>query len=242
MPEYHIHILRTIIIYFTVFLVMRFMGKREIGKLSIFDLVISVMIAEIAVFAIEDVSRPIWDGIVPMAVLLLIQLSIAYLALKSRTLRLWFDGKPSPLIDRGKLNREQMKKQRYNLDDLMVQLRENQIASMKDVEFAILETSGKLSVIETEHAQRKKLEQKLHKLQQNELANADLQFPPGFRFEELPIPLIMDGKIQDDNLEKLGKNRFWLKMQLKLANVRSVEDVYLCTVDHEGELYITPQL
>ena len=140
--------LRTVLIYFVVFLMLRIMGKREIGKLSLFDLVISIMIAEIAVFVLEDAKKPLMVWILPMGTLVLIQVVIAYITLKSRTIRVLFDGKPSVLINKGMIDREEMKKHRYNLDDLMLQLRQNKIMNVADVEFAILEPSGKLSVVE----------------------------------------------------------------------------------------------
>ena len=121
------------------------MGKREIGKLSVFDLTISTMIAEIAVFVIEDIERPIYDGVVPTATLVLIQVLVAEFSLKSRKLRLLMDGKPSILISDGKIHRSEMRKQRYNIDDLLQQLRGQNIDSPDDVEFAILETSGQLT-------------------------------------------------------------------------------------------------
>ncbi|GJM75108.1 hypothetical protein HMSSN036_73240 [Paenibacillus macerans] len=117
------HVFRTVLMYITVFVVMRIMGKREVGKLSIFDLVISIMIADIAVFALEDVNKPLYEGIVPMATLVLIQIGMAMLSLRYRKLRVWLDGKPSVIIHNGKINREEMRKQRYNLDDLLMQLR-----------------------------------------------------------------------------------------------------------------------
>ncbi len=127
--EYTVIILRTIFIYFVVYIVLRLMGKREIGKLTIFDLVISIMIAEIAVIVLEDTKRPLSEEILPIAVLMVLQIGIAWLTLKSRKMRLLFDGKPSILIEKGKLNRDEMKKQRYNLDDLLVQLREKKYRS-----------------------------------------------------------------------------------------------------------------
>ncbi|TXK73472.1 DUF421 domain-containing protein, partial [Paenibacillus sp. N3.4] len=192
--------LRTVLIYFVVFLMLRIMGKREIAKLSLFDLVISIMIAEIAVFVLEDTAKPIMDGLIPMATLVLIQVVLAFITLKSRTIRILFDGKPSVLIEKGMINREEMKKHRYNLDDLMLQLRQNKVMNVADVEFAILESSGKLSVVE------KKMKEA-----------AAVDDPPigAIRYEGLPLPLIMDGKVQDDNLEKIGKTRFWLKNQLQ---------------------------
>lgn len=238
-------LIRTVIIYFVVFLIMRFMGKREIGKLSVFDLVISVMIAEIAVIVLEDMDRELWEGIMPMAVLLIVQLGIAYLTMKSRRLRLLFDGKPSVIIDKGKLNSDVMRKQRYNLDDLMLQLRENKISTVSDVEFAVLETSGKLSVLEKESpesstASAKETAEPPEREQIDKLraVPGSMVIPPKFRFEILPIPLIMDGKVQDENLKKLEKTRFWLKNVLQERGVTDFKDVFFCTIDHRGRLYI----
>ncbi|WP_258881648.1 DUF421 domain-containing protein [Paenibacillus sp. sptzw28] len=226
-------LIRTALIYVIVFFIMRFMGKREIGKLSVFDLVISVMIAEIAVIVIEDTKRPIIDGILPMALLMLIQIGMAIVMLKNRRLRLLFEGKPVVLVERGKLNRQEMRKQRYSLDDLMMQLRENQVSSIADVDFAILETSGKLSVIRKDnvHTGAEGLQQRSHKSQTDAL-------PERFRFESLPVALIMDGKLLRNNLEKLGKDRFWLNKALRQRGVTDFKQVYLCTVDHRGNLYI----
>lgn len=126
-------LLRTLFMYFVVFAVMRLMGKREIGKLSVFDLVISIMIAEIAVFIIEDPKKSLLEGIIPLFTLVIIQITFAILMLKSETLRRWFDGKPSIMIKNGRLNRDEMKKQKYNLEDLMLQLRLKDVADVKDV-------------------------------------------------------------------------------------------------------------
>lgn len=243
-------LIRTVIIYFVVFLIMRFMGKREIGKLSVFDLVISVMIAEIAVIVIEDMDRSLWSGILPMAVLLIIQVGSAFMTMKSRKLRLLFDGKPSVIIDKGKLNSDVMRKQRYNLDDLMLQLRENKISAVSDVEFAILETSGKLSIIPKENFNASENNgMDGHGVEGRESEGADSEhklkqfnqtkiIPSKYRFEILPIPLIMDGKVQDESLEKLEKTRFWLKNVLQEKGVTDFKDVFFCTIDHKGKLFV----
>lgn len=221
--EYLTLFMRTVLIYFVVFLLLRLMGKREVGKLSLFDLVISIMIAEIAVIVLEDLGKPLSDGLIPMISLVLIQIFIAYLTLKSRKIRLLFDGKPSLLIEKGKLNREEMNKQRYNLDDLMMQLRQSKITNVADVEFAVLEPSGKLSVVEKEPSSS---------------TPADKPNAAKIRYEGLPLPLIMDGKAQDDNLEKLGKTRFWLKNQLQDKGIYDFKDVFFCSIDHRGRLFI----
>ncbi|MCM3746682.1 DUF421 domain-containing protein [Paenibacillus pasadenensis] len=232
--------LRTVLIYFVVFLIMRMMGKREIGKMSVFDLVISFMIAEIAVLVIEDTDRAMLEGIVPMVVLMVVQVVIAFISMKNRRVRLLFDGKPSVIIENGKLNQAEMKKQRYNLDDLLQQLRENQVARVADVEFAILETSGKLSVIEKEKEQeqgnRSSASDSAGKF--SNVTPPKMELPVSYRFETLPIPLIMDGKVLDHNLEKLEKNRFWLKQQLRKFNATNYSEVFFCSVDHKGELFV----
>ncbi|WP_127529683.1 DUF421 domain-containing protein [Paenibacillus kobensis] len=248
--------IRTVLIYFVVFLVMRLMGKREIGKMSVLDLVISFMIAEIAVIVIEDTSRSMWHGIFPMALLMIIQIIISFIAMKNRKVRLLFDGKPSIIVQNGQLNRKIMTKGRYNLDDLMLQLRENGVSTVGDVEFAILETSGKLSVIKKEKEQRTTeerpgssewLNERLSKFEtasslgtvykEEEEKKSEL-FPKRYRFEMLPVPLIMDGKVQDENLKKLEKTRFWLKNELQLHGVTDFKDVFFCTIDHRGRWFV----
>lgn len=231
---------RTVMIYFVIYLIIRVMGKREIGKLSVFDLVISIMITELAVFVVEDPKRPIWEGILPMAVLAVTQILIASVTLKSRLLRRLFEGKPSPLIVNGKLDREEMRKQRYSLDDLIMQLRENRVTNIADVEFAVLEPTGQLTYLtkkeyrndESVKAQAKPGEPDK---QPGGTAPAERQ---AFRYEGLPVPLIMDGKVQKDGLEKIGQTRFWLKRELESRGVADVKDVFLCTFDHRGRLYI----
>ncbi|MBP1935154.1 uncharacterized membrane protein YcaP (DUF421 family) [Paenibacillus sediminis] len=224
-------IFRTILMYFVIYLTMRVMGKREIGKLSIFDLVISIMIAEIAVFVLEDMKRPLYDGLIPMLTLVLVQILIAYMSLKSREIRLLFEGKPSILVSRGRLNRSEMRRQRYNLDDLMMQLRTKNLDSVADVEFAILETSGQLTIIPKDPQNR----QQEYQSSQPEHLRIDSS---KIKYESLPLPLIMDGKVQDANLQQIKKTRFWLKNQIHAQGIKDFKDVFLCSIDHKGKLYI----
>nr|WP_325050174.1 DUF421 domain-containing protein [Cohnella faecalis] len=197
-------LLRTVIMYFIVFASLRLMGKREIGKLSVFDLVISFMIIEIAVIVIEEPARPFVNGAAPIILLAFMQLGIAIVTLKNRKARDWFDGKASVLISQGHLNKDEMRRQRYNLNDLMMQLRENKLTSVEEVELAVLESSGKLSVIPRDPKEEKPSDR---------IGKEPLSWK--IRYELLPLPLIMDGKVQDESLEKIGKNRFWLNKELK---------------------------
>jgi uncharacterized membrane protein YcaP (DUF421 family) len=212
---------RTIIVYFVVFLALRLMGKREIGKLSVFDLVISIMIAEGAVLLIENTKRSIWFGLAPIALVVVLQIVMSWVTLKNRKARNWFEGSPSIIVRNGHLNRDEMRKQRYSLDDLMLQLREHDITDLNEVDYAVLETTGKLSVIK--HG--------ADNPDQTDLFSK-------FRYEALPIPLIMDGEIQRENLSLLGQSDFWLRRTLQNYGIKELKDVFLCTIDHKGQLYV----
>jgi Predicted membrane protein len=235
-------VLRTVITYFAVLAIMRIMGSREIGKLSVFDFVVSIMIAEIAIISVVEPEKGMLHAVVPMGTLMAIQVLTSIILLKSRTLRLMFDSKPQIVIEKGRLRRDVMRKQRYTLDDLMLQLREQQIASVGDVEFAILEPNGKLSVIRKEDGGAGQdgsgSGEKRQEKEQPASASGTVQFPPKYRFETLPVPLIMDGTVLEENLEKLGKNRFWLRSELRSRGISDVKDVFLCTLDHRGRLFV----
>ncbi|KHE73128.1 DUF421 domain-containing protein [Halobacillus sp. BBL2006] len=201
-------IFRTFVTYFVILLVFRLMGKREIGELSVMDLVVFVMLAEIAVFLIEKPEAPLWHAIVPMTVLLIIQWGSAWFSLKNQRFRNWFDGKPSVLIKHGKIDEYEMKRQRYNFNDLLLQLREHGIQQVNDVAYAILEPSGKLSVFE-----------------KNDDGGSDYA-----------VVLIADGEVQYSGLKTIRKNKNWLLNEVKKQGFRSVEEISLCTINEEGEL------
>ncbi len=154
--EYVTIILRTLLLYGVILFIFRVMGKREIGELSILDLVVFIMIGEMAVIAIEQPKDSIFHTIVPMIVLTIAQIAFAYFSLKSEMFRRLVDGSPTIIINNGKIDEKAMRKQRYNFDDLLIQLREKNIKNIADVEFAILEPSGKLSVFEKEKVKKRK--------------------------------------------------------------------------------------
>ncbi|CQR46952.1 hypothetical protein BN1058_01239 [Paraliobacillus sp. PM-2] len=203
-------IFRTIFTYSMIVIVFRLMGKREIGELSLLDVVIFIMVAEIGVFTIEEPKRQLLEAIIPVFILLIIQRLIAWVSLKSKKFRDWFEGKPSVIISYGKIDEYEMKKQRYNLNDLMQQLRENGTRSIEDVAFAILEPSGKLSIFE-----------------QNEDGSDGYVYP-----------LVMDGEIQERSLKKMNKPKTWLIKQLKQKGYPSIEEISFCSIDKNGEWYI----
>lgn len=139
-------ILKTTILYFYIVVCYRLMGKKEVGKLSIIDLIVSVLIAELAAMSIEEESRSVLVSLIPIAVLVLIQITLSYITLKSSKARKFIDGSPRIIINKGKVNFNQMGRLRYSLDDLISQLREQGIKSIEEVNYAILENNGKLSV------------------------------------------------------------------------------------------------
>lgn len=143
---YYILILKTIVLYFYIVLCYRLMGKKEVGKLSIIDLIVSVLIAELAAMCIEETERSIFISIIPIMILVLIQIFLSYISLKNTKIRKVIDGSPRVIVNKGKINFQQMQKLRYSLDDLISQLREQGIKNINDVNYAILENNGKLSV------------------------------------------------------------------------------------------------
>jgi uncharacterized membrane protein YcaP (DUF421 family) len=206
-------ILRTVILYVLIHFIFRVMGKREIGELSILDLVVFVMIGEMAVLAIEKPTMQLYKAVAPMVILMVIQIVMATLSLKSKRFRDIVDGKPSIIINRGKVDEHVMRKQRYNFDDLMTQLREKDIRSIADVEFAILESSGSLSVIEKQQSD-------------NESKNGDIT-----------IPLIMDGTVDEENLRKINKTNLWLRQELKKRGYRDIKKISFCSYEN-GKFFI----
>ena len=206
--------LRTVIVYFFLLLTLRLMGKREIGDISVLDFVVSIMFAELAVISIEDPDNPMVVTFIPILLLLIIQVSLAFLSLKSRRIRFLLDGKPTILVRDGKIDEKEMKKQRYNFDDLLMQIRQNSIKDVSDVEFAILEPSGDLSVFEK---------------QQEEEEGESLSYP---------LPLIIDGELIVDHLQDAKKDELWLRRELRKAGIVSIKQVSYCALQEDGVLYV----
>jgi len=204
---------RTIIVYFLIIFIMRIMGKREVGQLSIVDLTVSFMIAALSSMAVE-LDKNLLHFVLPVLVLVLLQIATSYLSLKSVFFRNLLDGKPEILIKNGKIQEKVMKKYRYSLDDLRMQLREKDIYDLKDVEMAILETSGHLSVIP-----KSKVFSKAKKY-------------------TLPVPVIVEGKIIDEGLQKLNKSYFWLRKELKKRGIKDFKEIFFASVNAYGEFYI----
>lgn len=213
---------KSVLFYVVLVLVMRVMGKREIASLSPLDLVVTIMIADAAIIAIEEDRFPVWVGLIPVATIAGAEISLSWLMMKSMRLRAWVAGKPSVVVAHGRVVEKELRGMRYNLDELLSQLRQCNIANVADVEFAVLEPTGKLSVIP--YADKRPVQP------------ADLGLSP--QSSGLPVNLIVDGVVDDEILKELNKSREWLDAQLAAQGIPGPAEVFLCSLDGQGTLFI----
>lgn len=193
--DYVIIFFRTVFFYFFIILIYRIMGKREVGQLGIIDLIVSILMAELAMISIEGYDKSIFYSILPIITLTILQTILAFFSIKKPKFRNFLDGSPSIIIKEGHVNYKEMLRQRYSLDDLLVQIRDKGFKSLEEVEYAILENNGSLSV-----------------------------FGYANKNKYLPLPLILDGKVQKDTLKYLDKDEEWIdniltKKDVKLENI-----------------------
>lgn len=218
-----ISILRTVLIYFFVLAAIRFMGKREVGGLSPFDLVIAIMIAELAAIPLESNDIPLRNAIIPIAALVVLEIGVSQAALKHAGFRRIVVGEPTVLVEDGKAIEPNMRRLRYTISDLMTQLRDKDIFNISDVEFAILETSGKLNV--------------LVKSQKRPVTPEDLRLATDY--EGPSYPVISDGKISYQHLKILDMDVPQLRTKLYEMGIESIDDVFLAVIDSKGVIYVT---
>lgn len=211
---------RSIILYIVVLIVMRLMGKREIGQLQPFELAISIMIADLASIPMTEIGIPITNGIVPILGLLVMHLIISVINLKSLKARQIICGKPRILIYRGKIDEIALKKERFTINELQERLRGNNVVNLGDVEYAILETSGEVTVIQ--------------KPEKRNTIPEDFNIQPDY--EGIPYDLVVDGKIMNKNLKAIGKNYAWLKKQVEKFNMKP-EEALVVTLDGKGQIF-----
>ena len=178
-------IFRTIIYYFIILILFRIMGKRKISELSITDLVVSILIAEIASIGIENYEKSLLNTLLPIIIVVILEIILSSISMKSFKFRHIIDPEPSLIIKNSKLNFKEMERQRYSIDDLLTQLRDKGIKSIDEIEYAVLEKNGKLSVFKYD--------------------NKNIY----------PLPLILDGIVQYDTLKAINKNKIWLNKILK---------------------------
>ncbi|MTI71735.1 MAG: DUF421 domain-containing protein [Firmicutes bacterium] len=215
-------LIRAAILYGYVLFSMRLMGKGEIAEMQPFELVIMIMMAEAAALPMEDLGVPLLNGFIAISALLFLQIFISFINLKSEKARGFICGKPSILVNKGKINQRELNKLRININDLIEQMRSKDYPTLEDVEYVILETNGDLSVIPKENKRGVTIEDLYEKS----------------NYEGLPITLIIDGKINHNNLKKASITEKWLLSRLKAKGSKNVEDILFCYIDENKELFI----
>ena len=217
-----ISFLRTFILYAAIVAALRLMGKRQIGELEPSELVVTILISELAAIPMQDVSVSLLAGLVPIATLISIEILISFLFLKSRRLRRIFNGRAAVIIRHGKLNRKKMADLRLTTDEVMETLRQNNIASPAEVKYALIEPSGQLSYVL--YAQYQPVTASmLH------LTPADAG---------LPLIVVSDGKPVLGNLKQLNLEVKDIEKRIKKARIPSISAVFLMTLDDCGNMFI----
>ncbi len=214
-------IIRTLILFVIVVISLRLMGKRQIGQLQPYELVIIILLADMTVTPMNNTGIPLLSGIVPVLTLVLLQVILSYSSLKSERVRGMICGTPTVLIANGKIVEKEMKRLRYNINDLLEQLRAKNTPNIADVEFAILETSGQLSVIP--------------KSQKRPVVPEDINLAT--KYEGIPITLVIDGYVFHDNLIKNNLSEKWLREELKKFGIDDIKNVLFASLDTQGNLF-----
>ena len=214
-------LIRTIIIYAFLTISMRLMGKRQIGELEVSDLIVTFMLSELATIPISDTEVPLLNAIAPILLLLSLEGILSYLTMKLPTFKKLIYGKPNILVYEGKLNQEELQNERIELSELMCAMRQSGVASVEDVNYAILEENGKISIFPKADAAPLTPEQLKGR-------NEDCG---------VSLPLIMDRRIIEENLQLRGWSQLRLKKELSDRKLR-LQDVFLFSLDDCGNIYI----
>lgn len=213
MQEYTSLMLKCFVVYFVIIFALRLMGKREVGELSVFDIVIYLVMSELLALSITEAHESIFKSLVPITILATLQIIISWILLKCKKIRDIFDGKSVIIIHNGHINQRSMRKERYNIDDLMSQIRSKNLSTPDEVAFAVLENSGELSV----------------------LAKKDCKV-------KHPDPLISDGKINKEALQDLKKDEAWLKNCMKQEGIEDINDIFICISQKDGFFVVRKEL
>lgn len=212
---------RTLIVYITLLGAMRLLGKRQLGEMELSEFVVAALIADMAAHPLQDIGIPLINGLVPILTLFCCEVLISGAALKSVRLRELLFGKPSILITRGVIDQREMRKNRFTLDELTQELRAQGITDLSKIEYAILETDGKLNVI-------------LFPAETPVTASM-LRLP--VRDSGYPVVVISDGRILEENLQRSGRDLPWLQRELRERGAESAREVFLLSVNAAGQIY-----
>ncbi|HOQ76175.1 MAG TPA: DUF421 domain-containing protein [Thermoclostridium sp.] len=215
-------ILRTFLLYLVVIVSMRLMGKRQIGQLQPFEFAVAIMISELAALPLTESDRKLHHAIIPIAVLVVCQLLISLISIRSVRLRGYICGKPAILVRNGRMLEKNMRKEMCTINELLEQLRLQNVQNVNDVEYAVLETNGQLSVI--------------LKSQKRPVTPEDLNIDT--KYEGYTIDLIIDGRLMDRTMKSMNISREWLDQQLREKGVTDYRMVFYASVDSSGNLFV----
>ena len=215
-------LIRTLTIYLTLLITMRMLGKRQLGEMELSEFVLAALIADLAAHPLQDIGIPLINGLVPVLTLFCCEVFIAALSMKSIRLRALLFGTPNMLIQQGKIQQKQMQANRFTLDELMQALRSQGVYDISQVQYAVLETDGTLSVM----------------LYPAERPATAAMLKLEVKEESYPSIVINNGRIMENNLRWLGFDLNWLNKQLKAQGFDGAKDIYLMTADKEGRSYV----
>lgn len=215
-------LIRTVIIYLTLLITMRLLGKRQLGEMELSEFVVAALSADLAAHPLQDIGIPLLNGIVPVLTLFCFEVLIAYLSMRSIKFRSLLFGRPSLIIQRGKILQQEMNSNRFTPEELMQELRSQGFYDISRVQYAVLETNGTLSVMPCP---------------EDKSATAGML---GIENDEGDYPSIVinKGRILDNNLRWLGFDRKWLEKTLKAENTACAENIFLMLADRQGKVYI----
>lgn len=245
-------LIRTIFLYALVILVMRLMGKRQIGELQPYEFVITIMISDLAALPMQDTRLPLILGIIPILTLLFIKTVLTQLQLKSQATRKFLEGEPSILICKGKINFQALKRQQINLDELMEELRLAGYFDLNEIEYGILENNGQMSFLTFDNSSSKESSSS------NSSDNSSSSTPTNGGTSsmniqggnsknktqsnssqqrlKLPIIYVLDGHVNKNSLTTSGKNKYWIEAELEKHGIKSIKDVLLYMTDTNGKI------
>lgn len=217
-----ISLIRAVVMYLALILVVRLMGKRQLGEMEPMEFVVTMLIANLAAVPMQETGTPLLAGLIPILVVLSMELLLSVLSYESVPLRRFLCGKPVILIENGRLLQQNLKKTRVHTDELSEYLRLQGITDLTQVQYAILETSGAISTF------------LYPKFKPASAKDAGVQVSS----HSLPVTIIASGRLLRQNLPLLGRDEAWVRQILRDYNCR-VQDVYLLTSEPGGKLYVS---
>ena len=217
--------IRTLIVYFSLLIAMRLMGKRQLGEMELSEFVVAALIADLASHPLQDIGIPMLNGLIPIFTLFCLEVIISGATMKHIRLRGLLYGKPSIIISHGKIDQNEMRKNRFTVDELTEELRTQSVLDISTIEYAVLETNGQLNIVLTPENRPVTAQQ----------MNVQVQ-DTGYT-----AIVVSDGRVLDANLRRMGRDRNWLAKKLSSAGISGPENVYLMMVNGADQVYVAPK-